>query len=120
MTVVLNIVTASSCATKAGAAVYLWHCDRDGLYSLYSAGVTNQNYLRGVQAADANGTVSFTTIFPGCYPGRWPHMHFEVFDNLAAAGSLANRIRTSQLAFPEATCRTAYTTAGYATSLTNL
>lgn len=121
LTVVLNIVTAASgCAGKSGAAVYLWHCDRAGLYSLYSAGVTNQNYLRGVQAADATGKVTFTTIFPGCYAGRWPHIHFEVFDSLAASTNLANRVRTSQLAFPEATCRAAYAVTGYATSLTNL
>ena len=47
---------------KPGAAVYLWHCDRDGLYSLYT--VPDQNYLRGVQAADASGEVTFTSIFP--------------------------------------------------------
>lgn len=120
LTVVLNIVTANACAAKAGAAVYLWHCDRAGLYSLYSAGATNQNYLRGVQAADATGKVTFTTIFPGCYAGRWPHIHFEIFDSLAASTNLANRIRTSQLAFPESTCRVAYAVNGYATSLTNL
>ncbi len=121
LTVVLNLVSASnSCAAKAGAAVYLWHCDRAGLYSLYSAGATNQNYLRGVQAADGTGKVTFTTIVPGCYAGRWPHMHFEVFETLAASTNLANRIRTSQLALPEATCRTVYATTGYAASLTNL
>ncbi len=120
LTVILNLQTAATCQPKPGAAIYLWHCDRAGLYSLYSAGVTNQNYLRGVQAADANGRVTFTTIFPGCYAGRWPHMHFEVFESLAAASSLANRVRTSQLALPEATSRTVYATSGYATSLTNL
>ena len=60
-------------------AVYLWHCNRDGQYSLYSEGVTGENYLRGVQETDGNGTVKFTTIFPGCYSGRWPHIHFEVY-----------------------------------------
>ena len=49
--------------------MYLWHCDRAGNYSLYSAGATNQNYLRGVQATDANGTVSFTSIYPGVLLG---------------------------------------------------
>src|SRR6476619_5132975 len=48
----------------AGAAVYLWHCDREGRYSLYSDGVTGENYLRGVQETDANGVVTFTSIFP--------------------------------------------------------
>lgn len=64
--------------------------------------------------------VTFTTIFPGCYAGRWPHIHFEIFDSLAASTNLANRIRTSQLAFPESACRVAYAVNGYATSLTNL
>ncbi len=41
LTVVLNIVSATSCSPLAGAAVYSWHCDRPGRYSLYSAGVTN-------------------------------------------------------------------------------
>ncbi len=121
LTVVLNITAAAgNCAAKPGAAVYLWQCDRAGLYSLYSAGVTNQNYLRGVQAADPTGKVTFTSIFPGCYAGRWPHIHFEVFENLAASTSLSNRIRTSQLALPESVCRAVYATTGYAQSLTNL
>ena len=55
-----------------------------GLYSLYNRGATDQNYLRGVQASDADGKLSFTTIFPGCYRGRWPHIHFEIFRDLAA------------------------------------
>jgi protocatechuate 3,4-dioxygenase beta subunit len=66
--------TATGCAPLANAAVYLWHCDRDGNYSLY--GVTDQNYLRGVQEADADGIVTFTSIYPACYAGRWPHIHF--------------------------------------------
>ena len=70
LNIVLTIVSASSCAPLAGRAVYLWHCDRLGWYSPYSQGVTNQNYLRGVQEADATGRVSFTSIYPGCYSGR--------------------------------------------------
>jgi protocatechuate 3,4-dioxygenase beta subunit len=86
VTLVLTIVSASSCAPLAGRAVYLWHCDRPGRYSLYSSGVTNQNYLRGVQEADASGKVTFTTIFPGCYAGRWPHIHFEVCGSVGCDG----------------------------------
>jgi len=100
--------------------VYLWHCDKLGRYSLYSSGVTNQNYLRGVQEADATGRVSFTTIFPGCYSGRWPHIHFEVYPSLAAATSVANKIATSQIALPKATCDLVYATSGYEASVTNL
>lgn len=120
LTVNLTIVSAASCAALSNYAVYLWHCDRSGLYSLYSSAVTNQNYLRGVQAADANGKLSFTTIFPGCYAGRWPHIHFEVFRSLAAATSVGNKIATSQIALPKTACDVAYATSEYASSRTNL
>ncbi|WP_426172088.1 hypothetical protein [Pseudoduganella sp. R-34] len=74
LTIKLKIVNANnSCGAAGEFAVYLWHCDREGRYSLYSSGVADQNYLRGVQGADANGDLSFTTIFPGCYDGRMPH-----------------------------------------------
>jgi len=120
LTVALTIVSASTCAPLASRAVYLWHCDKAGRYSLYSSGVTNQNYLRGVQEADSTGKVSFTTIFPACYAGRWPHIHFEVYPSLAAATSVANKIATSQIALPKATCDLVYATAGYAQSIVNL
>ncbi len=77
--ILLSIVSASTCTALADYAVYLWHCDAVGNCSLYSAGVTHQNWLRGVQAADANGVVRFTSIYPGCYSGRWPHIHSEVY-----------------------------------------
>ena len=111
---------ANGCAPLAGAAVYVWHCDRDGAYSLYSQGVTNENYLRGVQAADTNGLVTFTSIFPACYSGRWPHIHFEVYPSLAKATSQSNKIATSQIALPKDICDTVYATDGYSQSVTNL
>jgi Dioxygenase len=55
---------ANNKAPLAGGAVYVWHCDREGRYSLYSQGVTSENYLRGVQETDGRGQVRFTTIFP--------------------------------------------------------
>src|SRR5262245_33030946 len=120
LSIVLTIVSASSCAPLAGRAVYLWHCDALGRYSLYSSGVTNQNYLRGTQEADANGVVTFTSIFPGCYAGRWPHIHFEVYPSLSAATNVANRSATSQIALPKTACDAVYATSGYASSVTNL
>ncbi|MGV3711109.1 MAG: dioxygenase [Gemmatimonas sp.] len=120
MNIALTLVSATSCAPLANYAVYLWHCDRAGLYSLYSAGVTNQNYLRGVAATDANGQVNFTSIFPACYSGRWPHIHFEVFQSLSAATNVANKIATSQIALPKATCDLVYATTGYDQSVRNL
>ena len=120
LTIALTIVSASTCEPLAGRAVYLWHCDRLGRYSLYSAGATDQNYLRGVQEAGPSGTVTFTSIFPGCYSGRWPHIHFEVYPSLSGATNVANKIATSQIALPKAACDEVYATAGYETSVTNL
>ena len=104
----------------AGGAVYVWHCDREGRYSLYSQGVTGENYLRGVQEADDRGQVRFTTIFPACYSGRWPHIHFEVYPSLAKATNNATTIATSQMALPEATCQAVYATSGYEQSRSNM
>ena len=121
LTIKLQLLNASgSCATLAGYAIYLWHCDRDGLYSLYSSGVTGQNYLRGVQETDSAGNLAFTTIFPGCYAGRMPHVHFEVYPSVAKAASAANRIKTSQFTFPMATLNEVYASSGYTASVRNL
>jgi protocatechuate 3,4-dioxygenase beta subunit len=110
-----------SCAAGAGMAVYIWHCDRSGDYSLYSQAAANQNYLRGVQVADQNGRVSFTSIFPACYAGRWPHIHFEVFDSLEAAVAGENARLTSQIALPEQSCTAVYgDDAGYSASVQNM
>jgi protocatechuate 3,4-dioxygenase beta subunit len=111
---------ANNKSPLAAAAVYVWHCDREGRYSLYSQGVTNENYLRGVQETDDTGQVKFDTIFPACYSRRWPHIHFEVYPSLAKATSSANKIATSQMALPEATSKAVYATAGYEQSVRNL
>ncbi|MBC2907677.1 intradiol ring-cleavage dioxygenase [Streptomyces cupreus] len=122
LTVTLTVVDAASgCGTpKRGAAVYVWHADREGAYSLYSEGVTDENYLRGVQETDDQGQVTFTTVFPGCYPGRWPHIHFEVYASLADATAATAITNTSQLAFPKDVCETVYRTDGYSESVSNL
>jgi len=120
LTIALTLVSASTCAPLSGQAVYIWHCDRPGRYSLYSSGATNQNYLRGVQAADSGGRVTFTSIFPGCYAGRWPHIHFEVYPSLSAATSVSNKTATSQIALPKEACDAVYATSGYEQSVTNL
>ena len=104
----------------AGAAVYLWHCTIDGAYSLYDERVASENYLRGVQESDANGKLTFQTIFPAAYSGRWPHMHFEIYESLDAATSGGAKLKTSQLALPENVCDTVYATSGYEQSVSNL
>lgn len=121
MTLELTIVDmAQHDAPFAGVAVYAWHCTADGRYSLYSDGLTQENYLRGVQVADADGKVTFTSIVPGCYPGRWPHIHFEVYPDQASITDASRAIATSQVALPQATCEAVYATDGYARSADNL
>jgi protocatechuate 3,4-dioxygenase beta subunit len=121
MTLELTITDlAGGGAPFEGAAVYVWHCTREGGYSLYSAGVEDQNFLRGVQIADAAGKVTFTSIFPACYDGRWPHIHFEVYPDQAAIADSTEAIATSQVALPEDVCAAVYAESGYEASVANL
>jgi protocatechuate 3,4-dioxygenase beta subunit len=121
LAITLDLVdTANGCSAFAGAAVYIWHCDREGRYSMYSEGATDQNYLRGVQEADADGRVTFQSIFPAAYSGRWPHIHFEVYPTLDAATAAQGILATSQIALPEDTCNLVYATDGYEQSVRNM
>ncbi|MFN8444668.1 MAG: intradiol ring-cleavage dioxygenase [Caldilineaceae bacterium] len=121
LTLELTLVnTNQECKPLEGYALYAWHCTRDGNYSMYSNGVTEEDFLRGVQATDAEGKVSFQTIFPGCYLGRWPHIHFEIYPSLEKATSQGNVVHISQLGFPEGDCQTVYAIAGYESSAKNL
>lgn len=101
----------TGCSALEGAVVDIWHCDKDGYYSEYggtgmqSLNLTNVHFLRGRQSSDANGKVSFLTIFPGWYSGRAPHIHMHIFD--ASGKSLL----VTQIAFPTDVCDTVYTTA---------
>lgn len=96
----LTLQDAASCTPLAGHAIYVWACDTTGNYSLYD--IVDANYLRGVGISDESGLVRFTTIFPGCYDGRWPHIHFEVFTSAEAAVSGEASVLTAQIALPEA------------------
>ena len=104
----------------AGAAVYVWHCDAQGGYSMYSRGIENETHLRGVQVAGADGSVTFTSIFPACYSGRWPHIHFEVYPNAGAITESTNAIATSQVALPEDVCAAVYALGEYSGSSRNM
>lgn len=121
MTMTIKIVDlANDNQPMVGAAVYVWHCDAQGNYSMYSDGVTDQTWLRGVQITGQDGTVTFNSIVPGCYTGRWPHIHFEVFSRVEDITDATNAILTSQIAVPEDVTRDVYTSDTYSGSLDNL
>ena len=126
MSLTLALVNSNAgCATLADLAVYVWQCDAQGRYSMYSSGVKEQNYLRGVQTTRSDGTVTFQTIVPGCYDGRMPHLHFEVYrqNDLSSTEPLSSskRLKTSQIALPTEACETVYQQArGYGDSARQL
>jgi protocatechuate 3,4-dioxygenase beta subunit len=120
LTIALTVRDAATGAALVGKGVYLWHCDQAGRYSLYSSGAENENYLRGVQQTDASGTVTFTSIYPACYSGRWPHIHFEVYSDVANAVASGPIVKTSQIALPEEVNGLVYATSGYEQSVRNV
>lgn len=92
-----------NCAAYEGALVDIWHCDKDGNYSEYGGtgmqptNYTNYHFLRGRQTTAADGSVSFTSIFPGWYTGRATHIHVHIY----TAGGTS--LLVTQIAFPEGT-----------------
>lgn len=70
-----------SCTPLPAAQLDVWHCDARGVYSgVRDPGfdTTGQKFLRGYQVTDASGQVTFTTVYPGWYPGRANHIHFKI------------------------------------------
>jgi protocatechuate 3,4-dioxygenase beta subunit len=90
-------VDDGSCVPLKGAKVDLWHTDSQGVYSaVKDMGTSENNFLRGYQVTDSNGTVEFTTIYPGWYEGRAIHIHDKV---RTFNGSDTTLVWTSQLYF---------------------
>ena len=109
LTLTITVVnTNNSCAPVSGAVVDIWQCDADGNYSQYGS-ERNLTYLRGLQTTDANGRVTFVTIYPGWYQGRATHIHVEVTINGRSA-------KVTQIAFPEDVSASVYRTGVYASS----
>lgn len=99
-----------SCKPLANALVDVWHCDAVGDYSEYtmrSGNLNDTHFLRGRQTSDANGQVSFVSIFPGYYRGRAPHIHVEVLSKGQKS------LLATQIAFPDEICDTVYATENY-------
>ncbi|MFV0408870.1 MAG: hypothetical protein ACK5LJ_03970 [Paracoccus sp. (in: a-proteobacteria)] len=119
LTLDITLLDAAGCTPLASHAIYLWHCNSEGRYSLYD--LPDQNYLRGVAVSDENGKLRFQTIIPGCYDGRWPHIHFEIFESAGSAVSGDAALLTAQIAMSEADMKTVYESdEGYAASAENL
>lgn len=102
---------SNNCAALEGALVDIWHCDAQGYYSEYSnnagGGVqdnTAVHFLRGRATTNADGLAKFTSIFPGWYPGRAPHIHVHIYNGSGAS------LLVTQIAFPKNDCDTVYTT----------
>ncbi len=103
-------VSNATCAPLEGAVVEIWHCNAFGQYSGVrdrSFDTSSETWLRGAQITDANGIATFTTIYPGWYPGRAVHIHFKVHPT-------QNQVLTSQIFFPEEFTDQVYTAEPYA------
>src|SRR3954452_7286456 len=77
----VNVSQLNNCAITplTGAFVDIWHCNALGSYSdISQQSTTGQNFLRGYQVTDRHGNVRFTTIYPGWYSGRTPHIHAKI------------------------------------------
>jgi protocatechuate 3,4-dioxygenase beta subunit len=104
LTIKLKVVNVgSSCGPITSGYVYIWHTDKDGNYSGYGSYV-GQTFMRGYLPIDSNGEVAFTTVYPGWYPGRITHVHFQVYVN----GVSSTVTATSQMAFPQDITQTVY------------
>lgn len=111
LTMRVSSVGAGSCTPLPDAVVEIWHCDAEGVYSAFEGeGTANQQFLRGSQTTDTNGTARFTTIYPGWYRGRAVHIHFKV-NTTGSAGE--NYEFTSQMYFDDAFSDQIYTQAPY-------
>jgi len=107
LTLTITVVnTSSNCSPVAGANVEIWQCDASGNYSEYGTQGA-RIYLRGIQTTNAQGQVTFTTVYPGWYQGRATHIHVEVVRNGVTS-------KVTQIAFPESTNVAVYGTGVYA------
>jgi len=114
LTLRMRLLNVPACAPISNAAVHVWHCDKDGVYSGYAqpgVDATGETFMRGIQRTGDDGVAEFSTIYPGWYPGRVTHIHFQIYlENNTAVMATA----TSQLAFPDAITTQVYATSTYA------
>ncbi|HZN14021.1 MAG TPA: intradiol ring-cleavage dioxygenase [Acidimicrobiales bacterium] len=102
----LTVVDASTCRPIPDAVVEIWHADASGDYSGFGNGASSRTFLRGAQNANADGLVTFKTIYPGWYQGRATHIHLKARVN--------GTTHTTQLFFNEADNNAVYSQSAYA------
>ena len=108
----ITVVDSSNdCSPVTNANVEIWQCDAAGNYSQYGT-QTAETYLRGIQTTNANGEVTFRTVYPGWYQGRATHIHVEVVRN-------GMSVKVTQIAFPEDVNAAVYSTGVYASRGSN-
>lgn len=120
----LRIIDDIWCEPVAGAVVDIWQCDALGRYSgvenlafdrdsLRITGTTldlrGEDFLRGHQVSGEDGVVRFTTLVPGWYVPRLPHIHVKVQWRNVGWTALS-----TQLFFPGEIERAVYATEPYA------
>jgi protocatechuate 3,4-dioxygenase beta subunit len=115
LTLKVHSLSREGCVPLKGAIVDLWHCDAEGVYSdavdPKYFNTTGKKFLRGYQLTDGNGIARFTTIYPGWYPQRTPHIHYKI----RSPGSATHAYEfTSQLYFDEGLSDRVYARAPYA------
>ena len=120
----IRVLDPISCAPTEGMIVDIWQCDAVGRYAgfvninfdLHTLQMTgpgpdysDKTFLRGRQITDQNGLARFTTIFPGWYIPRLPHIHIR-----AMIPGMDWTATTTQLYFPPDLERAVYETEPYA------
>jgi protocatechuate 3,4-dioxygenase beta subunit len=118
----IGVIDSATCKPLKRAAIDIWQADATGHYSdEESEGTIGQTWLRGVQLTNAAGLAKFTTIYPGFYEGRCPHIHAKVHiggSATTAKYSGGHVSHNGQIFFPEALSTKVYATSPY-TSDTN-
>lgn len=99
----IRVMDAATCRPFERARVDVWHCDAQGTYSAFDGqpgvgSTVGQTFLRGHVFTGADGVARFSTVYPGWYRGRTPHIHVKVF--LDDGGE--QNLLTCQLFFPDA------------------
>lgn len=108
---VLQLVDVDGCTPIQDAVVNIWHADASGIYSGFpnqpgGIDTTGETFLRGFQITDANGRVELTTVYPGWYSGRTPHIHVRIHLD-------STTVLVTQLYFAESLTDTVYAQAPY-------